>query len=111
MAKKIGIISVAIFFFLILTAVDFMASMAEAIPLFARNYKLSCTTCHIGFPKLNSFGEAFAGNGYRFSEGDLSDQNVETGDDKVQPFKSSSSGDSCGFVFQGPQRFEYKNGF
>ncbi len=84
MLKKFGFKSVVILFFMLLTSTEFMVGMAEAIPLFARNYKLSCTTCHIGFPKLNSFGEAFAGNGYRFSEGDLSDQNVETGDDKVQ---------------------------
>lgn len=82
--KSFGIKSFVICYFLIFGATNFIADMAEAIPLFARNYKLSCTTCHVGFPKLNSFGEAFAGNGYRFSEGDLSEQNVETGDDKVQ---------------------------
>ena len=38
---------------------------ASAIPAFARIHKTSCQTCHIGFPKLNSFGEAFRLNGYR----------------------------------------------
>src|SRR5437667_8090899 len=38
---------------------------AVAIPAFARKYQTSCQTCHIGFPKLNAFGEAFRLNGYR----------------------------------------------
>lgn len=82
--KYLGIKSFIVSFLVLFVAIGYMAGMAEAIPLFARNYKLSCTTCHIGFPKLNSFGEAFAGNGYRISEGDLAEQNVETGDDKLQ---------------------------
>lgn len=41
------------------------ATRAEAIPAFARKYKTSCQTCHIVFPKLNAFGEAFRLNGYR----------------------------------------------
>ncbi|MGA7613703.1 MAG: hypothetical protein WBX15_00855 [Thermoanaerobaculia bacterium] len=39
---------------------------AFAVPVFARKYKTSCQTCHVGFPKLNAFGEAFRLNGYRF---------------------------------------------
>jgi len=38
---------------------------AAAIPAFARKYQTSCQTCHVGFPKLNPFGEAFRLNGYR----------------------------------------------
>lgn len=38
---------------------------ASAVPIFARKYNTSCTTCHVGFPKLNAFGEAFKTNGYR----------------------------------------------
>ena len=37
----------------------------HAIPAFARKYQTSCQTCHIIFPKLNAFGEAFRLNGYR----------------------------------------------
>ena len=40
-------------------------SSAEAIPAFARKYQTSCQTCHIAFPKLNPFGEAFRLRGYR----------------------------------------------
>ena len=56
---------------------------AQAIPAFARRHKLSCVTCHVGFPKLNSFGEAFAGNGYQLPGADISDQLVDTGDEDL----------------------------
>lgn len=42
----------------------------KAIPAFARKYETSCVTCHIGFPKLNSFGEAYRLNGYQYPEDD-----------------------------------------
>lgn len=41
---------------------------ASAIPAFARKYETSCQTCHVGFPKLNAFGEAFRLNGYRMPQ-------------------------------------------
>jgi len=42
-----------------------IASTAHAVPEFARKYQTSCQTCHIVFPKLNAFGEAFRLRGYR----------------------------------------------
>ncbi len=39
---------------------------ARAVPVFARKYGTSCLTCHVIYPKLNPFGEAFRRNGYRF---------------------------------------------
>jgi hypothetical protein len=42
-----------------------VASKADAVPAFARKYQTSCQTCHIVFPKLNAFGEAFRLRGYR----------------------------------------------
>ena len=44
----------------------FASNESSAIPAFARKYKTSCATCHVGFPKLNAFGEAFRRNGYQF---------------------------------------------
>lgn len=41
------------------------AAPAGAIPAFARKYATSCQTCHIAYPKLNAFGEAFRLLGYR----------------------------------------------
>lgn len=40
-----------------------------AIPAFSRKYKTSCATCHVAFPKLTPFGEAFRRNGYQFPDG------------------------------------------
>lgn len=39
---------------------------AHAVPSFARKYQTSCQTCHTVYPMLNSFGEAFRRDGYRF---------------------------------------------
>jgi len=39
---------------------------ARALPAFARKYETSCQTCHVVYPKLTPFGEAFRRNGYRF---------------------------------------------
>jgi len=37
----------------------------SALPIFARRYETSCTTCHVFPPKLNPVGIAFRNNGYR----------------------------------------------
>ncbi|HEX6318585.1 MAG TPA: hypothetical protein VFZ84_06900 [Burkholderiales bacterium] len=37
------------------------APAALAMPVFARQYDMSCNTCHVAYPRLNAFGEAFAG--------------------------------------------------
>ncbi|HHI68430.1 MAG TPA: hypothetical protein ENJ97_03800, partial [Planctomycetes bacterium] len=51
---------------LLLTA----AGSARAIPAFSRKYKTSCNTCHVAFPMLNDFGEAFRSNGFQFPQDD-----------------------------------------
>lgn len=38
---------------------------AQAIPIFAERYHLSCETCHSVLPELNAFGRAFREHGYR----------------------------------------------
>ncbi len=43
---------------------------AGATPVFARRYGTSCVTCHLAFPRLTPFGEAFLRNGYRFPDDD-----------------------------------------
>jgi len=40
-------------------------SPVSALPIFARRYETSCTTCHVIPPKLNPFGIAFRNNGFR----------------------------------------------
>ena len=42
-----------------------VAEPGSALPIFARRYETSCTTCHVIPPKLNAFGIAFRNNGYR----------------------------------------------
>jgi hypothetical protein len=38
---------------------------AQAIPIFAQRYHLSCETCHSVLPELNAFGTQFRQHGYR----------------------------------------------
>ncbi len=49
----------------------FLQEEALAVPIFARKYSTSCMTCHVGFPKLNAFGEAFKTNGYRLPDDEV----------------------------------------
>ncbi|NOY05400.1 MAG: hypothetical protein GXO82_02010 [Chlorobi bacterium] len=66
------------------TALIFLTSVADAIPAFARKYKLSCSTCHSAIPKLKDFGEEFAANGFMLPSGnEPKRQYVETGDDDL----------------------------
>src|SRR5579872_4591161 len=59
LVRRIAVVAAAI------VAVLGVASTAHAVPAFARKYQTSCQTCHIVFPKLNAFGEAFRLRGYR----------------------------------------------
>jgi hypothetical protein len=56
----------ALLFSVVLLLSTVVHQQASGLPAFARKYKTSCTTCHVGFPKLNAFGEAFRNNGYQF---------------------------------------------
>lgn len=56
---------------------------ADAIPAFARKYRMSCTTCHAPFPKLKAYGDEFAGNGFVFPDQDAPRYYVETGDEDL----------------------------
>ncbi|HXH61491.1 MAG TPA: hypothetical protein VNI20_09045 [Fimbriimonadaceae bacterium] len=42
-----------------------VAETAQAIPEFARKYHTTCARCHIGFPKLTTFGKNFRMSGYQ----------------------------------------------
>ena len=57
---------------------------AEAIPAFARKYKISCSTCHIAIPKLKAYGNDFAGNGFLLPDGEEPKRAyVDTGDESL----------------------------
>jgi hypothetical protein len=57
-----------------------LASMARAIPAFARKYGYSCEVCHAPIPRLKAFGEEFAGNGYRVPDKEPPRATIDTGD-------------------------------
>ena len=57
-----------------------LPSTAEAIPAFARRYKVSCQLCHNPVPKLTAFGEQFAANGFRFGPNEVPADTLATGD-------------------------------
>jgi len=43
---------------------------SDAMPGFARKYRISCQVCHAPFPRLKEYGDEFAGNGFRLPEGE-----------------------------------------
>lgn len=53
---------------------------ADAIPAFARKYRVSCQLCHNPAPTLTEFGETFAGNGFRFAPNEPPRDTVDTND-------------------------------
>lgn len=53
----------------------------QAIPAFARKYRLSCKTCHAPFPRLKEYGDEFAANGFAIKDKDAPRYFVDTGDD------------------------------
>lgn len=63
-----------------LALLPLLPGQAEAIPAFARKYKVTCTLCHAPFPRLNAFGEQFAGNGFQLARGETPLDTVSTGD-------------------------------
>jgi hypothetical protein len=58
-----GILGAAI----LITAISCgLSRTAEALPAFAREYKVGCVTCHITITRRNQFGDAFRRAGYRW---------------------------------------------
>lgn len=57
---------------------------ADAIPAFARKYKISCSTCHSMVPKLKEYGEEFAGNAFKLPDAPEPPRTyVDAGDDEL----------------------------
>jgi hypothetical protein len=67
--------------FLLFTSSLFLPTDSNAIPAFARRYKISCTTCHAPFPKLKPYGDEFAGNGFIMVENEKERDYITAGDD------------------------------
>lgn len=64
-----------------------LPSSAPAIPAFARQYGLSCATCHAAYPKLNAFGEQFSAHGYIFEGMQEKAYVPHTGDEALNLFE------------------------
>ena len=54
-----------------LVCLSIASSSAWAIPAFARQMGVECTTCHTAYPQLNAFGREFKLTGYTLSSGDV----------------------------------------
>jgi len=73
-----------IFIFLLTMGLNLATEHGNAIPSFARKYRLSCSTCHSpSTPKLKEYGDSFAGNGFRLEDEDAPRYYVPAGDDKL----------------------------
>lgn len=55
---------------------------SSANPAFARQYSMSCITCHAAFPRLNSFGQQFLNDNIRLPNW-REQIGVDTGDDQL----------------------------
>ena len=44
----------------------FVPAEALALPVFARQYKVPCSSCHSAIPRRNEYGDAFFKNGYQW---------------------------------------------
>ncbi len=80
MFTRSGFLPVFFMFFVLVFAV----TDADAIPAFARQYKISCSTCHAPFPKLKEYGEDFAGAGMILKEEESERDYVPAGDDLLR---------------------------
>ncbi len=70
--------------FLALTMAMFAPAEADAIPAFARKYKVTCSLCHAPFPRLNAFGDLFAGNGFQMVRGEAPRDTMFVGDPELR---------------------------
>lgn len=58
------------------------SAASQAMPVFARQYEMSCAACHDAFPRLNEFGKMFRDSNYRLPNW-KEKIGVETGDDML----------------------------
>src|SRR5690606_7338280 len=100
---------------LLMSAVPMVAPpSAEAIPVFARRYGVSCQLCHNPVPMLTEFGATFAGNGFRMSAAEPPRDTINTGDPllwlpndlplsfRLDSYAQAYAGGNAATDFQGP---------
>ncbi|HEY0635455.1 MAG TPA: hypothetical protein VGE00_08735 [Gammaproteobacteria bacterium] len=66
---------------LLITLIGWSAT-SQAMPVFARQYEMSCAACHDAFPRLNEFGAMFRDSNYRLPNW-KEKIGVDTGDDML----------------------------
>ncbi|MCF6208618.1 MAG: hypothetical protein L3J61_04440 [Ghiorsea sp.] len=76
------------FAMLAVSSVALVPSEAEAIPVFARKYGMTCNACHTMFPQLSKMGVAFRERGYRFEAGR---GDIDSQDDRGKNFDASDN--------------------
>ncbi|MDQ6964800.1 MAG: hypothetical protein Q9M13_07770, partial [Mariprofundales bacterium] len=69
MIMRRSMMTLAVGAFTAVATLPLFADNAEAIPVFARKYGMSCNSCHTMFPKLTKMGVAFRERGFRFAAG------------------------------------------
>ena len=74
--------------FSLVGTLTFWAKDADAIPVFARKYGMSCNSCHTMFPKLTKMGVAFRERGFRFAAGK---DDLDSQDDRGKNFDTDDS--------------------
>jgi len=75
-----------------------LCDRADAMPAFAREYGVSCNVCHAAYPRLNDFGNRFAGDmNYRLAN--WREHTVETGDEMLALPKSLPLTDNISYYF------------
>ena len=68
---------------LLTSPIVFIVQRANAIPAYARQYNLSCASCHSPVPKLTSFGSAFEANGFQLKGMEGENNTVQTEDSSL----------------------------
>jgi len=81
--KAISIAAFLLFFGTMVLSFFTYTEEANAIPAFARKYRMSCTTCHAPIPRLKEYGDEFAGNGFVLKDKEAPRYFVETGDEEL----------------------------
>lgn len=77
--KKYDMMKIIPLFFVALAFI--LPQYASAMPVFARQYNVSCTTCHAAFPRLNSYGKQFLDNNIRMPN--WRETATDVGDEKL----------------------------
>ena len=70
-----------VLFALLISLLGWMET-SQAIPVFARQYEISCAACHDAYPRLNEFGVSFRDNNYRLPNW-KEKIGIDTGDDML----------------------------